>query len=88
MENIDSKIIGPVYNALKKYNAFRMLVLPDHYTSIQERTHTSDPVPFATYGTDSVKKSKLSFTESNAKKGIKIENGYELMRHFIKGDIS
>ena len=88
MENIDSKIIGPVYNALKKYNAFRMLVLPDHYTSIQEKTHTSDPVPFATYGTDSVKKSKLSFTESNASRTrIKIKNGYELMGHFIKGDL-
>ena len=87
IENIDSKIIGPVYNALKKYNAFRMLVLPDHYTSIQEKTHTSDPVPFATYGTDSVKKSKRSFTESNAKKGIKIKKGYKLMRHFIKGDL-
>ena len=87
IENIDSKIVGPVYNALKKYSEFRILVLPDHYTSIQEKTHTSDPVPFATYGTDSVKKSKRSFTESNAKKGIKIKKGYKLMRHFIKGDL-
>jgi 2,3-bisphosphoglycerate-independent phosphoglycerate mutase len=88
IENIDSKIIGPVYNALKKYSEFRILVLPDHYTSIQERTHTSDPVPFATNGTDSVKKSKLSFTESNASRTrIKIKKGYKLMRHFIKGDL-
>ncbi len=87
IENIDSKIVGPVYNALKKYNEFRILVLPDHYTSIQERTHTSDPVPFAVYGTDSVKKSKRSFTESNAKKGTRIKKGYKLMRHFIKGDL-
>jgi len=87
IENIDSKIVGPVYNALKKYNEFRILVLPDHYTSIQERTHTSDPVPFAVYGTDSVKKSKRSFTELNAKKGTRIKKGYKLMRHFIKGDL-
>ncbi len=87
IENIDSKIVGPVYNALKKYNEFRILVLPDHYTSIQERTHTSDPVPFATYGTDSVKKSKLSYTESNAKRGARIKKGYKLMRHFINGDL-
>jgi 2,3-bisphosphoglycerate-independent phosphoglycerate mutase len=87
IENIDSKIVGPVYNALKKYDEFRILVLPDHYTSIQEKTHTSDPVPFAVYGTDSVKKSKRSFTELNAKKGTKIRKGYKLMRHFIKGDL-
>jgi 2,3-bisphosphoglycerate-independent phosphoglycerate mutase len=87
IENIDSKIVGPVYNALKKYSEFRILVLPDHYTSIQERTHTSDPVPFAVYGTDSAKKSKRSFTELNAKKGTRIKKGYKLMRHFIKGDL-
>ncbi|MFQ5713979.1 MAG: cofactor-independent phosphoglycerate mutase [Candidatus Scalinduaceae bacterium] len=88
IENIDSKIIGPLYNALKKYDEFRMLILPDHYTSIQEKTHTSEPVPFATYGTDFGKKSKLSFTESNASRTrIKVKKGYKLMRYFIKGNI-
>ena len=90
IENIDSKIVGPVYNALlEKYNEFRLLILPDHYTPIQKKTHTAEPVPFAIYSADSVKKSKLSFTESNANKtGIKIKKGHELMRHFINGDIS
>lgn len=88
IESIDSKIIGPVYNALKKYNEFRILILPDHYTPIQDRTHTSEPVPFTVHGTDSGKKSKLSFTESNAgRTGIKIKKGHKLMRYFIKGKI-
>jgi 2,3-bisphosphoglycerate-independent phosphoglycerate mutase len=86
IENIDSKIIGPVFDALKEYDEFRILVLPDHYTSIQTKTHTSDPVPFATCGTDSGKKSTLTFTESNASRGIKIKKGFNLMGHFIKGD--
>jgi 2,3-bisphosphoglycerate-independent phosphoglycerate mutase len=66
-----------------------MLVLPDHYTPISKKTHTSEPVPFAIYSTDSEKESKLSFSESNAKKtGLKVKKGYELMSKFIKGDIS
>ncbi len=88
IENIDSKIIGPVHNALKRYNEFRMLILPDHYTPIQKKTHSTEPVPFTIYGTDSVKKSKLSFTESNcAQSSLKIKKGYKLMRYFIEGNI-
>ena len=89
IENIDKKIIGPVFDALKKYNEFRMLILPDHYTPISKKTHTSEPVPFTIYSTDSGKKSSLSFSESNAEQtGLRVKKGYKLMSHFIEGDIA
>jgi 2,3-bisphosphoglycerate-independent phosphoglycerate mutase len=89
IENIDRKIIGPVFNVLQKYKEFRMLVLPDHYTPISKKTHTSEPVPFTIYSSDSVKESKLSFSESNAKKtGLKVKKGFKLMSHFIEGDLA
>ncbi|MDR4505465.1 MAG: cofactor-independent phosphoglycerate mutase [Candidatus Scalindua sp.] len=89
IENIDSKIAGPVHNALKKFNEFRILILPDHYTPIQKRTHTKEPVPFAMYGTDLHKKSNLAFSESNAARtNIEIHKGHTLMRHFIEGTLS
>ena len=89
IENIDKKIIGPVFDALQKYKEFRMLILPDHYTPISKRTHSSEPVPFTIYSTDSVKESKLSFSESNAKEtGLRVKKGYELMSKFIEGDIA
>ncbi len=89
IENIDKKIIGPVFNALQKYKEFRMLILPDHYTPISKKTHSSEPVPFTIYSTDSVKESKLSFSESNAKKtGLRVKKGYELMSKFIEGNIA
>ncbi|MCP4269115.1 MAG: cofactor-independent phosphoglycerate mutase, partial [Candidatus Brocadiaceae bacterium] len=76
IENIDKKIIGPVFDALKKYNEFRILILPDHYTPVSKRTHTSEPVPFTIYDTDSGKKSNLSFSEPNAKQtGLKVKKG-------------
>ena len=88
IENIDKKIIGPVLGALKKYNEFRMLILPDHYTPISKRTHTSDPVPFTIYGNVSGNISKLSFSESNAEQtGLRVKKGYKLMSHFIEGKI-
>ena len=89
IENIDRKIVGPVLEALEKYDDFRILVLPDHYTSISKRTHTSDPVPFAIYGTGCDNKSNLEFTESNAgETGLKVKQGYQLMSQFIKGNDS
>jgi len=88
IENIDKKIIGPVLSALKKYNEFRILILPDHYTPISKRTHTSDPVPFTIYGAVSGNISKLSFSESNAEQtGLRVKKGYKLMSHFIEGKI-
>ncbi|MFV1976869.1 MAG: cofactor-independent phosphoglycerate mutase [Candidatus Scalindua sp.] len=88
IENIDKKIIGPVLGALKKYNEFRILILPDHYTPISKRTHTSDPVPFTIYGNVSGSISKLSFSESNAEQtGLRVKKGYKLMSHFIEGKI-
>ncbi len=89
IENIDKKIIGPVLDALKKYNEFRILVLPDHYTPISKRTHTSEPVPFAIYGTGCENKSNLAFSEANAEQtGLRVKKGYQLMSHFIEGNIS
>lgn len=88
IENIDKKIIGPVFDALKKYNEFRMLILPDHYTPIIKKTHTSEPVPFTIYSTDSGERSNLSFSESNAEQtGLRVKKGYKLMSHFIEGNL-
>lgn len=42
IEQIDSKIIGPILEAKDKFNGLRILVLPDHYTPIVKRTHTPD----------------------------------------------
>ncbi len=87
IENIDKKIVGPVLDALKKYDDFRLLVLPDHYTPISKRTHTSDPVPFAICGTVPGDKCNLAFSESNAEHtGLRVAKGYQLMSHFIEGN--
>ncbi len=90
IENIDQKIIGPVYDALnEKYNKFRILILPDHYTPVSKKTHTSEPVPFTIYDTDSKERSTFSFSESNAAQtGLRVKEGHKLMSHFIEGKLT
>jgi len=85
VELIDKHVIGPVYEALQKYESFRILVAPDHPTPIRSRAHSPEPVPFAMAG-DNVKGIlHTTFGETNAdKSGFRIEKGFELMEYFLK----
>lgn len=86
IERIDSCILGPVLEALRTYGEYRVMFLPDHYTTIQRRTHSDEPVPFAACGTGVGPASGLAFTESNAlSTGLRFKKGYELMEYFLKG---
>ncbi len=85
VENIDKYIVGPVYEALQKYDHWRILVAPDHPTPVKKRAHSSDAVPFAMAGKNVSGILHTDFSEENAaKSGFKIENGYELMEYFLK----
>ncbi len=55
IELIDSNVLTPLIHFLEKYyHDFRVLVMPDHPTPLDIRTHTNSPVPFMIY--DSTKK--------------------------------
>ncbi|MCK4753363.1 MAG: 2,3-bisphosphoglycerate-independent phosphoglycerate mutase, partial [Planctomycetes bacterium] len=85
VEQIDKHIVGPVHDALQKYESWRILVAPDHPTPVKGGAHSSEPVPFAMAGTGVSGILHTAFSEANAaKSGFKIENGYELMEYFLK----
>ncbi len=85
VQRIDKYIVGPVYNALQKYDGWRMLVMPDHPTPCKVLSHTGSPVPFTIAGTGISPLLDSPFSEANAaQSGLKIEKGYELMEYFIK----
>lgn len=85
VEQIDKYIVGPVHEALMQYNSYRLLVMPDHPTPIENRGHTSDPVPFAICGTGISGILHESFSEENAyNSGFRIEKGHEMMEYFLK----
>ena len=50
LEFIDDRIIKPVGEYLKNSGEdYRILVVPDHRTPVEIRTHSSEPVPFVIY---------------------------------------
>jgi 2,3-bisphosphoglycerate-independent phosphoglycerate mutase len=85
IEEVDRHVVGPVLQALEGYESWRILVLPDHPTSVQGRAHCAAPVPFAMAGPGVTGVLHLGFGETNAaKSGFRIENGYDLMEYFLK----
>lgn len=81
IELIDTKILAPVWNYLKNCGEdYKIMVLPDHPTPVELRTHTIDPVPFFIYSSAEQKKGVDTFNEFTAKEtGYYIPKGHELM---------
>ena len=46
LENWDSRIFAGLVKGLDDIGPWRMLVMPDHATPLELRTHTADPVPY------------------------------------------
>jgi 2,3-bisphosphoglycerate-independent phosphoglycerate mutase len=64
LENIDKMIVGTLLNELPHISEdFAFLVIPDHLTPIEVRTHVPDPVPFAIYNLETVPDGGTSFSE-------------------------
>jgi 2,3-bisphosphoglycerate-independent phosphoglycerate mutase len=85
VEQIDKHIVGPVLEALRSYQDWRILVVPDHPTPIRSGAHSPEPVPFAMAGSSVSGNLQMSFSETNASRsGFRIDNGFELMEYFLK----
>ncbi|MBR6400693.1 MAG: cofactor-independent phosphoglycerate mutase [Firmicutes bacterium] len=86
LEIIDEKVLGPVLEALEKYDDYKVLIMPDHPTPLALRTHTNDPVPFLIYkkSVDKTEYSADEYTEETGKNsGLFINDGYTIMEYFI-----
>jgi 2,3-bisphosphoglycerate-independent phosphoglycerate mutase len=80
------KIDKDVVSRLRDYqNALRVLIMPDHPTPVEVRTHTADPVPFLIWGKGVRANGAKRFTEAEAKKtGLFIEEGYKMMGKLVE----
>ena len=59
---------------------FRILIMPDHPTPLETKTHSREPVPFMIYDSRKDLGGVESFTEENAEKtGVFIEHGPSVM---------
>lgn len=86
IELIDQKILAPVYEYLKTSGEdFKILVLPDHPTPIEIRTHSMEPVPFFLFDSRRDVCGVETFTEASAAEcGLYIPDGFTLLDRVIE----
>ena len=87
IELFDEKIVGPILNNIGAFGDYRILVLSDHPTPLDLKTHVSDPSPFAVLSSEKSENKVfgLPFNEIAAKESsILISPGYLLMDKFIR----
>jgi len=61
-----------------------VLIMPDHPTPIEIRTHSPDPIPFLLWGEGFTSNGAKRFTEAEAvKTGLFIDPGYNIMGRLV-----
>ncbi|MBI5189000.1 MAG: cofactor-independent phosphoglycerate mutase [Nitrospirae bacterium] len=89
IEDFDSLVVGTVIRGIGSFNEYRILLMPDHATPIEVRTHTDEPVPFVIFDSRIKRKNEgVTFDESITERTdiMVFEEGYKLMDYFIKGE--
>lgn len=87
IEFFDEKIVGPILTRIGELGEYRILVLSDHPTPIDVKTHVADPSPFAVLSSRREENLArgLKFTEAQAvAAGLGVSPGYLLMDKFIR----
>jgi 2,3-bisphosphoglycerate-independent phosphoglycerate mutase len=89
LESIDKHIVQPVFEALKKYEDYRILVMPDHPTPVSTKKHSHGMVPFAACGSGIVADQFSTYDEIAASESkIVFPAGHELMEILMRGKFS
>jgi len=87
IEDFDEFIVGNIIHGMKQFDEYRIMVLPDHPTPIEIRTHSNEPVPFAIYDNTKERKGEaLSYDErlGARKDSLVFKEGYKLMDYFLQ----
>jgi 2,3-bisphosphoglycerate-independent phosphoglycerate mutase len=84
IERVDREIVGPLMAYATSEGGTRLLVVPDHVTSVEDGRHKCGKVPFVLWGAGIEAASGRHFTEASAEASeIEIANGWELMSELI-----
>lgn len=84
LERIDEHIVGPLLAALPCHGDWRILVSPDHCTTLRTRAHAYGAVPFAVAGTSVTSKGQSAYDEPTAAASdLSFDPGWHLMKWFV-----
>ncbi|NYT01715.1 MAG: cofactor-independent phosphoglycerate mutase [Methanosarcinales archaeon] len=86
IELFDEKVVRPVVEGLKASGQpWRVLLMPDHPTPLEIRTHTAEPVPFVLAGEGIEPDEACRYDEQAAREGgFGLVKGPELMGMLVK----
>ena len=86
IELIDSRALARMLDYLKDCgDDYRILIMPDHPTPLETKTHSSAPVPFLIYDSRKSENGVDCFTEASAAKtGIFVEHGPDIMNMLLE----
>ncbi len=80
IEDVDRLVLGTLRQGLKEFKEYKVLVLPDHFTCVETRTHSSDAVPFLIYSNKDPKKGPKKFCEKTAAQSKQVvKEGHRMM---------
>lgn len=84
LERIDEHIVGPLLQALPRHGEWRILISPDHRTTLRTRAHAYGAVPFALAGTGIESRGQLGYDEAvAATASLSFVRGWELMKYVL-----
>ncbi|QJW95481.1 cofactor-independent phosphoglycerate mutase [Frigoriglobus tundricola] len=84
LERIDEHIVGPLLDALPRYGAHRVLVEPDHRTTLATRAHAHGAVAFAACGSGIAPDGADRYDEPTAATtGLSLDPGWQLMNWWL-----
>ncbi|MDY7107413.1 MAG: cofactor-independent phosphoglycerate mutase [Planctomycetota bacterium] len=84
LERTDELIVGPLLEAVRRREAWRVMVAPDHPTPCTTRAHSSVPPPFCCAGRGIETAGGRPFSERHAQAtGDLVDPGQELMAQFM-----
>ena len=84
IEEIDRHIVGPIMNSLERFPECRILIEPDHRTTLRTRAHSYGAVPFALAGYGIKPNGATSYNEVSAlATGLLVDPGHGLMERAL-----
>jgi len=89
IERIDGQVIGTLLDGLSQLEGgFRMLVMPDHPTPVDVRTHVAEPVPFLIYDSTNERSGPLVPFDERAleESKLRIDEAHRVMGAFLRGE--
>jgi len=85
IEDFDARIVAPALAYLDAHPDTRILICPDHFTTIETKTHAGGPVPFVLCGAGVPSNGHSAYSELAASKTeLCIEAGHTLTRRMIQ----